>query len=123
MLFECWEADNSSIVFGTRKSNAKNLPKDQRVRLIHSVDLPTWEEAMAVHFIRMGWDPYKPEGRPIECPACGAMYYPRSSGDCWKCVQVAEGNKLVDVPMDVYEDMVEALSSSGGSVDSLLEEY
>ncbi len=44
-----------------------------------------FEEAMAIYHLRQGWDPYRPEGRPTECPECGVLYYSKGSGQCWSC--------------------------------------
>ncbi|WP_346187475.1 hypothetical protein [Rubritalea halochordaticola] len=43
-------------------------------------------EASAIHALRMGCPPYKPEGNAKLCPnACGSHYYPSSSGVCPIC--------------------------------------
>ena len=81
-------------------------PSDQSITLAKSEDIPglrerallssdayqlyafeaaTFEEANAIHFLRMGWEPYRPEGPGVPCPDCGATYYPQGSGDCWRC--------------------------------------
>lgn len=52
--------------------------------LLYTIDTPTWEEAMAIHHVRQGFEPYKP-GPPGECPACKSVLYPEGSGVCWKC--------------------------------------
>src|SRR5688572_12171838 len=48
-------------------------------------DAATWEEANAIHALRLGWEPYRPVGAPAPCPRCGATYYPEGSGQCWRC--------------------------------------
>jgi hypothetical protein len=45
--------------------------------LLYRFEAATLEEASAIHALRMGWAPYRPVGAPAECPACGAIYYPR----------------------------------------------
>ena len=45
----------------------------------------TWEEANAIHSLRMGWEPYHPAGRTAPCPTCGAADYPEGSAQCWRC--------------------------------------
>jgi len=53
--------------------------------LLWEFDAASSEEAMSVHFVRLGYAPYYPAGDPAPCPACGAIYYPHGSGECWKC--------------------------------------
>ena len=53
--------------------------------LLWEFDAASSEEAMSVHFVRLGYAPYHPAGDPAACPACGAIYYPHGSGECWKC--------------------------------------
>jgi hypothetical protein len=53
--------------------------------LLWEFDAATYEEAMSVHFVRLGRAPYHPSGDPAACPACGVIYYPLGSGECWKC--------------------------------------
>jgi len=90
MLFECWEMVDGSVILGTVESNRRNAPPNERCRLVHSVDLPTLEEAQAVHHLRMGWEPFKPMGKAEPCPTCGAFYYPEHTGKCYRCVLEAE---------------------------------
>jgi hypothetical protein len=57
-------------------------------RLLHRVEADTWEEACAVHHLKMGWKPYDP-GKPAPCPRnCGSTYYPEGSGECPNCGKV-----------------------------------
>lgn len=54
----------------------------------YELEAATWEEAMAVYHIRMGWEPYKPGCEPEMCPvhkSLDIVYYPEGSGQCWKC--------------------------------------
>lgn len=46
----------------------------------------SWEEASAIHAMRLGWRPYHPMGEPRLCPrGCGSHYYPLGSGQCPLC--------------------------------------
>jgi hypothetical protein len=57
-----------------------------KAKLLHRVEADTFEEALAVHYIKMGWRPFVPMGEAKECPrGCGAMFYPEGSGECPKC--------------------------------------
>jgi len=54
-------------------------------QLAWEIEAETWEEAMAIHHLRAGFEPYVPAGAPFACPSCGAWTYPAGSGECWKC--------------------------------------
>ena len=56
-----------------------------RSSLLYSFEAGTHEEAQAIHSLRMGWRPYRPEGEPEPCPTCNAFYYPQGSAECWLC--------------------------------------
>jgi|SRR5215469_5061657 len=57
-------------------------------KLRYRIDADTWEEAMAVHHIKMGWSPYQP-GKAQPCPNdCGAVFYPERSGECPNCGKI-----------------------------------
>ncbi|WP_133296174.1 hypothetical protein [Zooshikella ganghwensis] len=51
----------------------------------YTISACTWEEAMAIYYLRQGWDPYRPEGEAKACPQCGALLYSEGSGQCWSC--------------------------------------
>jgi hypothetical protein len=53
--------------------------------LLWTIQAETWEEASAIHFLRIGHGGYQPHGDVKPCPKCSAMYYPEGSGDCWRC--------------------------------------
>lgn len=59
-------------------------------RCIYSFEAATAEEASAIHHIRQGWEPYSPSGEAEQCVVCESYYYPKGSGECWKCL--APGN-------------------------------
>ncbi len=57
-------------------------------RRLHVIEADTFEEAAAVHAIKMGWGAYNP-GPSAPCPqGCGAFVYPECSGECPNCGQV-----------------------------------
>jgi hypothetical protein len=49
------------------------------------IEAGSWEEASAVYHLRQGWEAYQPEGAAEPCPECGALHYPKGSGQCWRC--------------------------------------
>jgi hypothetical protein len=49
------------------------------------IEANTWEEAMAIYHLRQGWEPYRTNASPANCPDCGAIYYPEGSAQCWRC--------------------------------------
>jgi hypothetical protein len=57
----------------------------QEIQTLYEFEAATWEEAMAIHHLRMGWGPYNPRCNAEECPQCKAVYYPEGSGQCWRC--------------------------------------
>jgi len=54
-------------------------------QLLFRVEACSWEEAMAIYYLRQGWAPFVPEGPAEICPKCAALFYPRGSGQCWNC--------------------------------------
>jgi hypothetical protein len=56
--------------------------------LLWKFDAATFEEASAIHHLRMGDGGYMAHGNPAPCPKCGAMYYPEGSGECWRCGKI-----------------------------------
>ena len=55
-------------------------------RLIHKYRASTHEEAMSIRNLRLGWEPYVPNGKAEKCPKnCGSYYYPEGSGQCPYC--------------------------------------
>jgi hypothetical protein len=60
----------------------------QKAKLLYTIDAASFEEAMAIHHLRQGGEPYHP-GRAALCPrGCGAYYYPDGSGECPLCGEV-----------------------------------
>jgi hypothetical protein len=58
---------------------------DKDAVLLWRLETQSWEEAKAITNLRNGWSPYIPLGNPAPCPKCGALYYPKGSGQCWRC--------------------------------------
>lgn len=90
MKYEAWiTSDKTQITCGTATDIEENRRKGllgEEFALLYEIEAATYEEAMAVHHIRMGWEPYKPVGTPEECPnGCGAIYYPKGTGWCRIC--------------------------------------
>lgn len=84
-IYEAWTDDG--VLFSTVEGIAWHRQKGllgESARFLHRVDADTHEEAMAVHHLKMGWEPYKP-GKPAVCPYCGAYFYPEGSGECPNC--------------------------------------
>jgi len=87
--FEAWrDPSDGSVAFAPRREihqlRTKGLLSPDAVRL-YAVEAATYEEAMAVHHLRMGWEPYRPVGTASPCPKCGAQVYAGGSGQCWQC--------------------------------------
>ncbi len=89
--FEVWQDENGTTLSdeeGIKQLKDKGLFFGEAV-LLHVIMADTSEEAMAVHHIKMGWEPYKPAGNPQLCPNnCGSCFYPEGSGECPKCGKI-----------------------------------
>lgn len=59
------------------------LPAD--AELLWEIEADTVEEASAIYHLRMGFEPFQPQGDWAPCPKCGAVFYPEGSGQCWRC--------------------------------------
>lgn len=62
----------------------KGLLKEN-AEFLWEIETDTFEEAMAIRNLRMGFEPFVPEGEWQPCPKCGAVFYPEGSGQCWRC--------------------------------------
>ena len=80
------EGDVYSVTTGEERPKYANgeYEKDAK-ELLFIIEACNWEEAMAIYNLRLGYNPYKPQGESAPCPRCGANYYPEGSGQCWKC--------------------------------------
>jgi hypothetical protein len=88
-IYEAWEdPDDNSILLATSGEVATHREKNllgPAAELLYRFEAATWEEANAIHALRMGWEPYRAMGPPAPCPRCGAAYYPEGSAQCWRC--------------------------------------
>jgi len=92
-LFEAWR-DERGITFGILATIAEHRSKGllgESAERLYSFEAHSWEEAMAIHHLRMGFEPYKPQGSPTPCVHCGALVYAAGSGQCWRCGYVTNG--------------------------------
>jgi len=71
---EAWRdpADGSVLL-----TTAEEAGRQREARLLSGAtelawhfEAATWEDANAIHSLRMGWEPYQPPGRPAPCPTC-----------------------------------------------------
>jgi hypothetical protein len=92
--YEIWAGvGGNSISVSTPEGIAQlkasaGLPSD--ARLLHRIVAATYEDAMQQRNKLMGWGDYKPEGPRIPCPNhCGGYYYPKGSGQCPNCGDIA----------------------------------
>ena len=85
--YEAWEGDGIYLLPQSEVQEHMNfglIEKD--ARLLYVIEAATWEEASAIHNLRMGWGLYNPQGDPKKCPNnCGCHYYPKGSGRCALC--------------------------------------
>jgi hypothetical protein len=86
--YEVWEDPSGTTLAGSDQIQdliRKNVI-DKNAKLIHVIEAATGEEASAIYNLRMGFEPYKPAGKPAKCPKdCGSYYYPEGSGQCPYC--------------------------------------
>jgi hypothetical protein len=89
--FEAWRTEDG-VVLGTLSSIAEQRAKgllSSSAQHLYSISACTWEEAQAIHHLRMGFEPYKPQGPASPCPKCNALLYPEGSAQCWQCGFIA----------------------------------
>jgi len=90
--FEAWSTEDG-VVLGTLASIAEQRSKgllSSSAQLLYSISAHTWEEAQAIHHLRMGFEPYKPQGVAAVCSNCSALFYPAGSAQCWQCGLVVD---------------------------------
>lgn len=89
--YEVWE-DTESVTLATKDAiqyQLKNGLIEEGARKIHSFAACTHEEASAIYHLRMGFEPYTPNGEPQLCPnSCGSYFYPKGSGECPYCGKI-----------------------------------
>jgi len=87
-IYEAWEdpGDNSYALSKKSADDMRGkLGLGPEARLLYQIEADSFEEAAAIHTLRMGWSPYCPSGEAEPCPQCGANFYPEGSGECWRC--------------------------------------
>lgn len=92
-LYEAWDDSEDEEVGGITFAPPETIQElrskgllSKNAKLTFWVIADTFEEALAVRNIKLGWGPYVPEGEPKECPrGCAAMFYPEGSGECPNC--------------------------------------
>ena len=84
--YECWETD-SGYMFGDAAgvASAHADPALQLLQKLFEFEAATYEEAASIYNLRMGHGPCIPMGEAEPCPQCSAWFYPRGSGQCWRC--------------------------------------
>ncbi len=60
----------------------------ENAELLWEIEVDTVEEASAIYHLRMGFEPFVPQGEWQPCPNCAAVFYPEGSGQCWRCGQI-----------------------------------
>ena len=51
------------------------------------IEVGSFEEALAIHHLRRGWERFQPVGGAAPCRGCGSLHYTLDSGECWRCGQ------------------------------------
>jgi hypothetical protein len=92
-IYEAWQSDDGcETIFGTVEGIKQQMEQGlmpKNAKLLHRLEAGYYEEAMTKYYEIMGWGKYKPEGEPKECPnGCGAMFYPKGSGECPNCGRI-----------------------------------
>ena len=87
--YECWKNSGEEITFANSGNAELNRAAKSGGIHLYTITAATFEEAMAVHHLRQGWEPYQPTGQPGHCSRCQSIFYPEGSGECWKCEQAA----------------------------------
>jgi hypothetical protein len=85
-IFTAW-TNSDGVIELKAGEDFPHISDDSDV-LLWRIEAATWEEASAIHHLRMGWEPYKPMGEPSSCPRCGSIFYSEGSGECWRCGKI-----------------------------------
>jgi hypothetical protein len=88
--YEAWGAEGqvALLLKGQAEEYKRKGLLSHDAELLYTIDADTMEEASAIHNLRMGFGPYDPMGDPANCPKCGAWFYPKGSGECWRCGKI-----------------------------------
>ena len=108
--YEVWEDDEDGLSISALKEGEIEdekrrglIPQSARLRFRLHVD--TYEEALAVRNIKLGWAPYVPEGKPAHCPnGCGGVFYPAGYCECPNCGVIGEKQRLEVLRAQEQED-------------------
>jgi hypothetical protein len=88
-VWQAWRDKDDGTVFAPRERCIELVIQgllSESAILLHEIVAATGEEAMSLHYEKMGFGAYKPIGTPSPCPNnCGATYYPDGFGDCPNC--------------------------------------
>ncbi|HEV2799816.1 MAG TPA: hypothetical protein VGW12_04930 [Pyrinomonadaceae bacterium] len=90
-VYEAWRDEQNSTITTFAPPEAIEQERaageiSGKAVFLYRVEADTFEEAMAVHHIKMGWEPFVPMGEAEECPrGCGVTFYPEGSGECPNC--------------------------------------
>jgi len=92
-IYEAWEdEENCYMPFAAAEGILEDRSRgliSANAKFLFRVEADTWEEALAVRNIKMGWSPYIPEGKPQSCPReCGSIFCPEGSGECPNCGKI-----------------------------------
>lgn len=92
-IYEAWEdPEDDSISLSSSEEAAhqrSTASLSKKARLLYRIEADTFEEAAAIHNLRMGWGSYNPLGDPSRCPKCDGWYYPKGSGECWRSGRIS----------------------------------
>ena len=88
--YQIWvDKNNDSITCASKESLLDQTGKgllSKEAYILNNLFASSFEEAMAIYHLRMGFEPYKPIGDAKLCPNnCGSHYYPEGSGECPNC--------------------------------------
>ena len=90
--YQVWSSpDKTEFTFSAAdqmnvQKDKENGLMDKDAYLLHEIEASTYEEAMSIYYLRVGFEPYKPNGSPELCPRCrGSYFYPKGSGQCPYC--------------------------------------
>jgi len=88
--YQIWiDKQDDSITCSSEESILDQINKgilSKEAYMLNKFFAVSFEEAMAIYHLRMGFEPYKPSGKSQLCPNnCGSHYYPDGSGECPNC--------------------------------------
>lgn len=92
-IWQAWDDRDGGVVFAPASRCVELMRQGllpENALLLYDITARTGEEAMTLHYERMGFEPYEPTGEPRLCPnACGGSYYPEGYGECPNCGLIA----------------------------------